>query len=98
MSNIKWIQEWYLSQCDGEWEHDYGIRIRTVDNPGWNLEIDLEFTDLENIDIPWTLEDKDENDWYGFKIENHIFSASGDSGKLEFLLKKFIEIAEKHKK
>jgi hypothetical protein len=24
---LAWLQEWYRSQCDGEWEHEKGIRI-----------------------------------------------------------------------
>ena len=22
-----WLQEWYKNQCDGDWEHEYGIKI-----------------------------------------------------------------------
>jgi hypothetical protein len=43
---FKWLVNWYVSQCDGEWEHDYGITLGTLDNPGWELRIDLAETDL----------------------------------------------------
>lgn len=33
---FEWLQKWYKSQCDGDWEHEYGIKIETVDNPGWS--------------------------------------------------------------
>jgi hypothetical protein len=36
-----WLQAWYVSQCDGDWEHQYGISISTLDNPGWAVKIDL---------------------------------------------------------
>ncbi len=29
------IQAWYKAQCNNGWEHTYGIRIETLDNPSW---------------------------------------------------------------
>jgi hypothetical protein len=26
LSNIAWIQRWYASQCDGDWEHSWGLK------------------------------------------------------------------------
>ncbi|WP_157880864.1 Imm53 family immunity protein [Streptomyces griseoruber] len=43
------MQSWYASNCDGEWEHEYGIRMVTTDNPGWHIEIDVSETDLEGV-------------------------------------------------
>ena len=42
------LESWYRSQCDGEWEHGFGITIETHDNPGWGLKIDLQGTGLES--------------------------------------------------
>ena len=47
MSNLEKLQNWYLAQCDDDWEHQFGVKIDSLDNPGWKLEIDLEHTDLE---------------------------------------------------
>lgn len=47
MREIEELQAWYLAQCDGEWEHQFGVRIETLDNPGWIAAIDLARTDLE---------------------------------------------------
>ena len=38
---------WYLAECNGDWEHSYGVKIDTLDNPGWTLNIDLRETDLQ---------------------------------------------------
>jgi hypothetical protein len=38
---------WYKDQCDGTWEHRFGIKLETLDNPGWILKIDLVHTDLQ---------------------------------------------------
>src|SRR5687768_6013127 len=40
-----YLANWYAAQCDDEWEHEFGIRLQTLDNPGWNLQIDLVGTD-----------------------------------------------------
>jgi len=34
------LQAWYVVQCDGDWEHTYGVKIETLDNPGWMLRVD----------------------------------------------------------
>jgi Immunity protein 53 len=41
------LAKWYAGQCNGEWEHSKGISIRSCDNPGWWVEIDVVRTPLE---------------------------------------------------
>ncbi len=45
---IEWLQSWYANHCDGVWEHTSGVRIDTIDNPGWSLKVDLIGTELEH--------------------------------------------------
>jgi hypothetical protein len=45
--NLSWLSQWYLSQCDNDWEHSYGVKIDTLDNPGWSLKIDLTDTTMQ---------------------------------------------------
>lgn len=47
MNELVQTQDRYLSQCNGDWEHQCGLKIRTLDNPGWSIEIDLAETELE---------------------------------------------------
>ena len=47
MGELEELQAWYLAQCDGDWEHQYGVKIDTLDNPGWRVSIDLVETRLE---------------------------------------------------
>jgi hypothetical protein len=42
-----WLQSWYVAQCNGDWEHSYGIAIDTLDNPGWSVTIDVARTALD---------------------------------------------------
>jgi len=39
----------YRGQCDGDWEHSYGVKIETLDNPGWLVTIDLTDTTLGGV-------------------------------------------------
>lgn len=97
MNNIlKWLEEWYASQCDGEWEHENGLKISSLDNPGWYIEIDLAFTNMEHFEILNDTVENGENDWYFYQIKDKKFIASGDSSKLSFLLEEFKSIAEKN--
>lgn len=45
--NLIWLSRWYLSQCDNDWEHSYGVKIDNLDNPGWSLKIDLTDTEMQ---------------------------------------------------
>lgn len=45
--DLSWLTRWYLSQCDNDWEHIHGVKIETLDNPGWSLLIELADTELE---------------------------------------------------
>ena len=91
---INWIQEWYKSQCDGNWEHIRGVKIETLDNPGWSVEIDFNDTDFEISDILWNLEEKSESDWIGYSVTNNVFHGSGDSLKLNAILELFKDVIE----
>ena len=91
---ISWIEQWYGSHCNGQWEHEFGIKINTLDNPGWSVEIDLTNTEIESLELGWTMEEKSETDWIGYSITDKVFKGVGDSGKLGEILKLFSEIWE----
>ena len=94
MEIIKWIEAWYESQCDGDWEHQQGIRIETLDNPGWRVEIDLTDTDFDNLSVEYELIEKSEEDWYGVSVKEARFVGVGDPAKLEVILCTFRQIIE----
>ena len=90
------LQSWYLSQCDGDWEHSFGVKINTLDNPGWGLTIDLKETPLEGKEFKTVergLEDDDSVDWHRVWVENCKFEGRGDASKLNFLLNAFLNWA-----
>jgi len=44
---LEWLIEWFSLNCDGDWEHENGIKITTVSNPGWFIAIDLRDTPMK---------------------------------------------------
>jgi hypothetical protein len=95
-SSLGWLQNWYKLNCNGDWEHEYGIEITTIDNPGWRIIIDLIGTNLESLDINYNLQEKNPNDWYGYSISESKFMGVGDPNKLEFLIELFKEIVKEN--
>ena len=91
MNSIEFLQNWFQSNCDGNWEHNFGIKIETLDNPGWYIVVDLENTSMENTYINQSV-DSSERDWFDIKTLNKQLIATGDSHKLFFLLNKIQEI------
>ena len=73
---LQWLQEWYLSNCDNDWEHLYGVKIDTLDNPGWSLTIDLDETPLADKDFLDIQIERTDNDWVFCSIENKRFKAA----------------------
>ena len=69
------LQAWYADRCDGEWEHAYGVKLETLDNPGWRLVVDLVDTDVAGRpfdrverfrdDADWVVAYRDEARWNG---------------------------------
>ncbi|MEO5584513.1 MAG: immunity 53 family protein [Flavobacteriales bacterium] len=94
METFEWLQQWYQSQTDGNWEHSYGVKIETLDNPGWQLKIDLAGTDLWEKDLDWVMIERSENDWVGYKIKDMTFYASGGPMNLTEIIGIFREMVE----
>lgn len=63
MESVRFLQEWYQSQCDGDWEHQYGITLGTLDNPGWFLDIDLSGTELDGRSTDREIVSRSDIDW-----------------------------------
>lgn len=98
MSLIKWLEEWYKSQCEGDWQHYFGMRIYTIDNPGWRVTINLEDTELEDKDFDeYRLIIDDEQDWILCYVKDCRFEGAGDPSKLEEIILRFKEWVEQCK-
>src|SRR4051794_11163370 len=103
MSALSKLEKWYRSQCNGEWEHSGGIKIDTLDNPGWSLEVSLKGTSLEGFEfkersygihgIGESAETSGE-DWVTCKVEQNVFKGFGGPFKLEEILGTFLDWAD----
>ena len=95
IKTLERLQEWYLSMCNGDWEHTYGLFISNVDNPGWSLKVELQDTNLYNCDfMNLKLQRADEHDWVACKKEAGIFHGYCGPKNLEELLTIFLNWAE----
>ncbi|GKW22325.1 hypothetical protein PEC302107_40540 [Pectobacterium araliae] len=86
-NELLYLQSWYLSKCNGEWEHHHGIDISTIDNPGWKVVLTGE-NGRRSMEIN---NDLDENDWVVIKANDSEFKAYGDPEKLNFIFDKLKE-------
>ena len=84
------LQNWYLTNCDGEWEHGYGISINTLDNPGWTIKINLSDTCLQDLQYDKQI-DNGTVDWLFIKVADKVFEASGDPNKFSIILAIFLD-------
>src|SRR5947209_7843173 len=73
---FSWIQQWYLEHCDGDWEHQYGIRMETLDNPGWSVTVDLVGTELEGLSFSVIDINRSEENWIYCRVEGDQFKAA----------------------
>lgn len=91
---LGWIERWYASECNGDWEHQFGVKVETIDNPGWKVEIDLFETELHDLSIDYALEKRSERDWLGIAVTKQQFRGIGDPGKLEDILERFRQLVQ----
>lgn len=97
-SIIQWLQDWTKSQIDGDWEHELGISISMLDNPGWILSADISnYGDFLKETKP--LGRDNDVDWIDFEIrviaKAYVYiEIFGDISKLNKILYSFKAIIE----
>ncbi len=91
MNTVERLQKWYLSQCNGDWEHGYGVKIDTLDNPGWHISIDLVGTDLKLKSFTPVRTETTETDWITRKIEGDRFEGFCGPLNLDRTLEIFLQ-------
>jgi hypothetical protein len=102
MTTLERLQAWYTQQCDELWEHRYGIKIQSCDNPGWWVHVDLKGTPLESVPFQRIAENVDTagfqqgQRWLDCKITDGAWEGAGDETKLERILDVFLSWAETH--
>ncbi|SRR5258708_6800898 len=87
--------EWFAEQCDGEWEHGAGIKINTLDNPGWIMRVTLRGTRSQDVVFEPVKIDKGENDWIECDVKEFLFTGAGDMSKIATILEVFLKFVGK---
>ena len=104
MNAIEKLQHWYLSQCNDNWEHSYGVTIDTLDNPGWRVSIDLTDTKLKSAaftKVSYGIEDDSktrDTEWLVCDKKQNQFIGHGGPMKLEEIISVFLSWAEQYAK
>jgi hypothetical protein len=88
---LRALEHWYASMCNGDWEHTYGVRIETLDNPGWTVDIDLLETPLAAARLDRVTIDRTGDDWVQYWAEDGIFKGRGGARNLTEILQCFAE-------
>ena len=95
---LRRLQEWYSANCNGDWEHTYGLTIETLDNPGWALTVDLEDTYL--MDAPFETvriqRDQEEN-WILCRKDEFKYKGDGGPKNLGEIVQVFLNWAHANK-
>lgn len=94
---LVWLQAWYAANCDGDWEHGYGVSIETIDNPGWRLTINLEGTALAGQSHEWRQLERGGHDWLHWRVADDTFEAACGPLNLGEALSTFRFLGQGHK-
>ncbi|MFI5589994.1 Imm53 family immunity protein [Amycolatopsis sp. NPDC051758] len=86
---ILWLSEWFSSQCDGDWEHEFGVRLETLDNPGWRLLVDIVGTGVEGRVLPRSKVDLGAGRWLWTSADGKSYEGSCDVRSLRELVAAF---------
>jgi len=84
------LQRWFADACNGTWEHELGIRIETLDNPGWSVKLDLSGTALDGKNFDEVEVNRSETDWIKCRVKNGRFEGAGGAQNLDEILGEFV--------
>lgn len=89
------LAAWYASHCNGDWEHQHGFDLFTVDNPGIGLRVDLRGTNLASkpfADVKQNLES--DTAWVHCRVTESLqFEGCGSPEMIEEVIEVFLRWA-----
>ena len=89
---LRELQSWYGEQCNGIWEHQYGVSISNIDNPGWIFEVDLSDTILlEKKFESVVMNNNESGEWYNCQKYANKFIANCSPYELIVVIKIFTD-------
>lgn len=88
------LERWYQSQCDGDWEHGEGVKIGTLDNPGWSIRVSLTDTGLQSRPFDRIKIERSDDDWVHAWVEDDTWNAATGPLNLSEALDAFLSWAD----
>jgi hypothetical protein len=92
-SALERLQAWFLAQCDGAWEHGQSVTVATPDNPGWQVQVNLEHTRWAGREFVPSAVNRSEHDWCHCWVKDNYFQAACGPCNLEEAIGCFLEWA-----
>lgn len=90
MNTISKLCEWFERQCVDDWHESYGVKIDTLDNPGWLLKIDLKGTSLQHNVFKEIRVERSNQDWIVARRDEDAFESFGGPRNLEEMIVVFL--------
>ena len=84
------LEGWYVSQCNGVWEHDQRFTLDTIDNPGWTLTVNLVDTEWADRAFTTVRTERSEHNWLHCRVDNQVFHAAGGPLNLREMIETFL--------
>lgn len=93
------LQEWYFIQCDGDWEHSFGMSINSAPNQ-WTFELETCETPLEGQLFKAVSADNSKSDWLkcSYDVSDRKIKGSCATTSLEKLLTSILTTIESSQK
>lgn len=93
-SALDQLQAWFLAQCDSQWEQANGVHIDSIDNPGWQVRIDLAGTRWAGREFDVRQHDRSEHDWLRCWVDGSQWHAAAGACNLDEAIGIFLQWAD----
>jgi hypothetical protein len=90
---ISQVSQWYLARCDGDWEHQSRVEIGTLDNPGWQVRVNVSGTNLDGRKFDRVKIERSDADWVQAWVEQNEWRAACGPLNLDEALSLFVSWA-----
>ena len=89
------LERSYAAQCNGDWEHTYGVTLETLDNPGWYFKVELADTYLSDRAFDAIVEYRgDDKMEFRCAVKDRVFIGSCPPNRLREVISIFLRWAE----
>jgi len=84
------LARWYREQCNRDWEHQNGVRLVTIDNPGWSLDVNLADTSIAGRTVEPTRIERADDNWVFYEAKGDLFRGRCGPENLTEMLAHFL--------